>query len=118
MIQNRKLQDSKKPDMGNDLKQLMQYIKDHPIQFGDSFDSPSLAGLYWLYSESHKMSDTRSKAAAQNLYEQLCDMSVEDVDTIFALANTLNAEHERIAFQTGVRLGVQLVMELMGEQIR
>ena len=63
-MQSRKLQDSKKPDMGNDLKQLMQYIKDHPIQFGDSFDSPSLAGLYWLYSESHKMSELHSRRAS------------------------------------------------------
>ena len=36
MIQNRKLQDSKKPDMGNDLKQWIQYIKDHPLRIDDN----------------------------------------------------------------------------------
>ena len=116
-MQNRKLQDSKKPDMGNDLKQWMQQIKDHPIQIDENSGQKVLDGLYWLYSESHNMSDTRTKAAAQTLHDRLDNLSDEESDDIFSLAISLCAEHERLAFQAGLQLGAQLVMELMEEEI-
>ena len=116
-MQYRKLQDLKNPDMGNDLKQWMQYIKDHPIRIDDNSGQQVLDGLYWLYSESHTMSDAGTKAAAQTLHDRLNNLSDEESDDIFSLAISLCAEHERLAFQVGPQVGAQLVMELMEGEV-
>ena len=103
--------------MGKDLRQWMQYIKDHPIQIDDNSGQQILDGLYWLYSESHNMSDARTKAAAQTLYDRLDNLSDEESDDIFSLAISLCAEHERLAFQAGLQVGARLVMELMEGEV-
>lgn len=64
------------------------------------------------------MSNARIKAAAQTLHDRLDTLTAEEADEIFSLNISLCAEQERLAFQAGLQLGAQLVMELMGEQIR
>ena len=98
--------------MTNGFEYLIQYIKNHPIRFGNDCDQPALEGLYWLYSENHNMSDTQTKMAAKALHERLSGLQFEMADEVFSLAGTLCAEHERIAFLAGLRLGAQLMLEL------
>ena len=100
-------------DMANGFEQLKQYINSHPIQFGDDCEHPALDGLYWLYSETNSMGDAQTIMAAKALHERLSGLPFETADEIFSLAGVLCAEHERLAFLAGLRLGAQLMLELM-----
>ena len=94
------------------IQQLRQHIAANPIQFDDDCDSPALDSLYWHYSECHNMSNAKTKAASRALNEHLGNLSFRENDDVFSLVGALCAEHERIAFLAGLRLGAQLMMEL------
>lgn len=95
------------------IQQLWQYVAANPIQFDDDCDSPALDSLYWHYSECHNMSNAKTKAASRALNEHLGNLSFRENDHVFSLVGALCAEHERIAFLAGLRLGAQLMIELV-----
>lgn len=94
------------------IKMLRQHIAANPIKFDDDYDFPALDTLYRSYSESHSMSNTKTKAILQELNEHLDPLPFLDNDQVYTLVFALCAEHERIAFLDGLRLGAQLMMEL------
>ena len=94
------------------IKKLREHITANPIRFDDDCDCPALDSLYWHYSECHNMSNDETKAISKELNDYLGDLSFEKNDRVFMLVGSLCAEHERIAFLAGLKLGAQLMMEL------
>lgn len=101
--------------MKSDPEKWKVYGKAHPILFDDDCDHPALNTLYWHYSECYAMSSEQTKRVTHDLNAYLEAMGMEKQDMVFYLINALCAEHERIAFLTGLRLGAQLLMELAEE---
>ena len=102
--------------MKPDLEKLKTYIENHPIRFDDDCGFPALDSLYWHYSSCHPMTSGKAKQASANLNACLKALSWEDNDRLFSHVNALCAEHKRIAFLAGLRLGAQLILELQREE--
>ena len=100
--------------MGMDafIKKLRQYIADNPIRFEDESDTAILDALFWYYAECHGMNNEKTREMDAELYNSLSKLPLQDNDKVFHLIVDLCAEHEHIAFITGLRLGAQLVLEL------
>lgn len=101
--------------MDSYVRRLRQYIAANPIQFDEDCDHPALDSLYWHYTESHSMSNSKTKRADQDLYVCLEALPLEDNNKVFNLVATLCAEHERIAFLSGLQVGAQLMLEITEE---
>ncbi len=97
------------------IKRLRRYIEANPTLFDDDCDHPALDSLYWHYSESHCMSNDKTKAANRAIRDYFGNPSPQEEDTIFTLIGTLCAEHERIAFLAGLQLGAQLMLEIQDD---
>ena len=98
--------------MDSYIKKLRQYIAANPVRFDYDCDHPALDSLYWHYTESHSMSNEKTKQADQDLYHCIEALSLEDNNRVFNLVATLCAEHERIAFLAGLQVGAQLMVEI------
>ena len=94
------------------IDQLRRDVTANPIQFDNDCDSPALDALYWHYSETHDMSSDKTVEAYHALDEYFSGWPFQEQNKIFMLVGALCAEHERIAFLAGLRLGAQLMMEL------
>ena len=94
------------------LEKLKAYVESHPLQFDDNCDFPALDSLYWHFSECHNMTNVKTKKANHDLGNCLQQLFSKDRDKVFSYVCTLCAEHERIAFFAGLRLGAQLMLEL------
>lgn len=94
---------------------LKSYVENHPIQFDENCEFPALDSLYWHFSECHSMTNAKAKKANQDLGVCLQQLFGKDCDKVFSLVCTLCAEHEKIAFFAGLRLGAQLMLELQQE---
>ena len=99
-------------DMDSLLNELRRYFEEHPIQFHEDCAQPSLNALYGLYSETHIMSNDRTRQLDTALNYALAALTYCQKDTVFSTVNSLCAEHEQIAFLAGLQLGAQLVLEL------
>lgn len=49
------------------IKKLRQYIADNPIRFDYDCNHPALDSLYWHYTESHSLSNDKTKQADADL---------------------------------------------------
>ena len=99
-------------DMDSLLNELRRYFEEHPIQFHEDCAQPALNALYGLYSETHIMSNDRTRQLDTALNDALAALTYCQKDTVFSTVNSLCAEHEQIAFLAGLQLGAQLVLEL------
>lgn len=94
------------------LRKLKSYVKANPTKFDDDCPMPALDSLYWHYTECHTMTNERTKQASRSLNAYLQFLPPKKRDAIYCLASTLCAEHESIAFISGLQLGAQLMIEL------
>lgn len=78
--------------------ELRHYIADNPIQFDYDCDYPALDLLYLHYTESHSLSNAKTKQTNAVLNSFLEELPSRDNDRVFGLLATLCSEHERIAF--------------------
>ena len=101
--------------MDSYIKKLRQYIADNPIRFDYDCDHTALDSLYWHYTESHSLSNEKTKPADADINACLDELSLKDNDRVFSLLATLCAEHERIAFLSGLQVGAQLMLEITEE---
>ena len=92
--------------------QLRQYVADHPPNYGDGDCHSILDMLYYRYSECNRLDNAEIKAAFTDLYQQMHDMSLREMDRIIDVVCTLCREHEKDGFTEGIRVGIQLAKEL------
>ena len=95
------------------IAQLRQYVADHPPDYGDCDCHSILDMLYYRYSECNRLDNAAIKAAFTDLYQQMHGMSLREMDQIIDVVCTLCQEHEKAGFTEGVRVGTQLMNELI-----
>ena len=98
--------------MKNIIEKLKAEVRADPARFCSDSSEPILDTLYWHYCEDVGIETAESKAARANFNTALEFLSTEQTNEIYLLAIALSAETERAAFISGVKLGVQLAMEL------
>lgn len=94
------------------IKKLKAEVRADPARFCSDSSEPILDTLYWHYCEDVGIETAESKTARNDFNAALEFLSTEKTNEIYLLAIALSAETERAAFISGVKLGVQLVMEM------
>lgn len=94
------------------IKELRAYVTEHKILFDGESAEPYLDALWWHYGENHTMSNDETRQLWKELHDCLSVLDFIDCNTVINRAGSLCAEHERIAFVAGLRLGAQLMIEL------
>ncbi len=94
------------------LQKLCAYIQANKITFEQDDPQPCLDALWWHYGEYHKVDTPFSMEHFRSLRTQLETLPIQDSDRLFSEVACLCAEHERVAFAAGLRLGVQLMLEI------
>ena len=92
------------------FEKLRTHIAENPRDFGDG--KSVLTMLYEAYAESNKMDDGTIKEDFNELYRQMNGMELPEMDRIIYPVCTLCRDHQRSGFMEGVKVGIQLQMEL------
>lgn len=95
------------------LKFLEEYYKQNPPNYGDM--ESVLEVLYWYYAENNPIDNQKIRDSFAKLRSQFPNLSIQGFDPIFTTVSDLCVEHERLAFHEGLRVGVELMMELATE---
>ncbi len=72
--------------------------------------------LYWHYAENNPIDNQKIRTSFTKLRQQYPHLSLGTFDPIFTAVSDLCAEHERLAFLEGLRLGVTLMTEVENNQ--
>ena len=96
--------------MKNYFEKLRTCIAENPPDYGDGESVLTL--LYEAYAESNRMDDGTIKEDFNELYRQMNGMELREMDKIIYPVCTLCRDHQRSGFMEGVKVGVQLQMEL------
>ena len=92
------------------FEKLRTYIAENPPDFGDGESVLTL--LYEAYAESNKMDDGTIKEDFNELYRLMNGMELREMDKIIYPVCTLCRDPQRSGFVEGVKVGIQLQMEL------
>ena len=91
---------------------LMNYVKDHPPNYGDGGAQSILEMLYDYYNQCNRMDTAAIKAGFEELYNQMTGMPLRDMDNIIYTTCILCKSHEKSGFVAGVKVGVRLAEEM------
>ena len=94
-------------------KWLKAYIDTHPFDPGDSDCKTVLDQLYQAYAESHESDPTEISDGFKALEEFLCNLPLDDNNTVFNLCCRLCSAYERKAFIDGLQYGARLMKDLI-----
>lgn len=75
-------------------------------------DNAIIGWLYEVYREQHPTEHDVIKENFAKLYEAMNGIPLAEVDRIIYPVCMLSQDHERIGFCEGVRIGVQLAIDL------
>lgn len=92
------------------IRALQEYCKQNPPNHSDAQSVMNL--LYWTYTEYNPIDDKELKNGFAKLRSQFPHLSLQEFDPVFTIVSDLCADHERLAFYEGLRLGVTLMQEL------
>ena len=91
---------------------LRAYLDQNPMRYteGDSL----MEELYWCYIEANTFESTELRKNFQKLYRSMPELSDDKFDEVFATVSTLSVQQEKLAFETGAKIGLRLAMEFLG----
>lgn len=98
--------------MNNYIVALQKYINNHPFDGGDSDCENVLDQLYQAYTESHESDPAEISNGFKELEKFLCDLPLDDNNTVFTLCCHLCSAYERKAFIDGLQYGAHLIQEI------
>ena len=90
---------------------LRKYVAENPPNYGSDAHS-ILEMLYSYYHECNNTDTDAVKAAFEDLYHRMHGMPLREMDRIVDAVCTLCREHEKSGFVEGLKVGVQLVLEI------
>lgn len=93
------------------IKALQEYVTQKPSVCGQSV----LEMLFEYHSERQTYDDEQIRADFHLLYQQMNGMPLKEVDKVIYPVCALCRDHERSGFMEGVRIGIRLWKELVGE---
>lgn len=97
------------------LEKLKSAVQTDPTRFCSDSVEPVLDTLYWHYCEDVGIETPESKIANTRFSAALDVLPIDQINEIYTLAVSMNAEEIRAAFHAGVKLGVQLMLEVHQE---
>ena len=97
------------------LEKLKSEVQTNPARFCSDSVEPILDTLYWHYCEDVGIETPESKAAHAKFSAALDALPIDKINEIYTLAVFMNAEETRAAFYAGIKLGIQLMLEVHQE---
>ena len=97
---------------------LRKYIDDHLFDGGDSGCETVLDQLYQAYAESHESDPPEIGDGFKEPEELLCNLPLDDNNSVFNLCCRLCSVYECKAFRDGLQYGAELILELGKEAAR
>ena len=94
------------------IEALMAYARNEPTDYGQG--ESVLTMLYECYSDSNRMDDDRIRADFRELYAQMNGMTIQEMDRVIYPVCSLCRDHQRVGFTVGVKIGLLLAGEVMG----
>lgn len=90
----------------------MKYARNEPTDYGQG--ESVLTMLYECYSDSNRMDDAQIRADFRELYAQMNGMTIQEMDRVIYPVCSLCRDHQRVGFVEGVKIGLLLAGEVMG----
>lgn len=90
----------------HNLKQQLLASSTHKLDY-------ILEELYSSYVNTTPEDQDRIKAAFQELHAYIQGFSFTDQDQMLCIITALCAEHDRVVFLDGIRIGARLILELL-----
>ena len=90
---------------------LRKYVAENPPNYGSNAHS-ILEMLFSYYHECNNTDTDAVKAAFEDLYQRMHGMPLREMDRIIDAVCTLCREHEKSGFSEGVKVGIQLSVEI------
>ena len=94
------------------IEALLAYARTEPTDYGQG--ESVLTVLYECYSDSNRMDDAQIRADFKELYAQMNGMTIQEMDKIIYPVCSLCRDHQRVGFVEGVKIGLLLAGEVMG----
>lgn len=95
------------------FEKLKATIEANPPNLGDG--NSVLTLLYETHSELNRMDNEAIRADLHELYELMNGMSLQEMDKIIYPVCQLCRDHEHAGFVEGIKIGIRLRSELMGD---
>lgn len=96
------------------IQALADYYKQNPPNRGDA--KSVLEVPYWHYTQFNPFDNQEIRDGFSRLRNQFPHLSLQEFDPIFTTVSDLCVDHEQLAFLEGLRLGVVLMQERVGNQ--
>ena len=97
------------------VNEYVEILKRHVVENPPNYGSDAQSILEMLYSYYHECNNTDTdavKAAFEDLYERMRGRPLREMDRIVDAVCTLCREHEKAGFLEGVKVGIQLGVEI------
>lgn len=94
------------------IEALLAYARTEPTDYGQG--ESVLTVLYECYSDSNRMDDAQIRADFRELYAQMNGMTIQEMDRVIYPVCSLCRDHQRVGFVEGVKIGLPLAGEVMG----
>ena len=94
------------------IEALLAYARTEPTDYGQG--ESVLTVLYECYSDSNRMDDAQIRADFRELYAQMNGMTIQEMDRVIYPVCSLCRDHQRVGFVEGVKIGLLLAGEVMG----
>lgn len=91
---------------------LLNFVRDHPPDYGDGNAQSILEILYGCYNQCNRMDTVAIKDGFEKLYAEMAGMPLRDMDDIIYTTCTLCREHQKSGFVAGVKVGIRLAEEM------
>lgn len=94
------------------IRQLKKYIAEHPLDFGDGDAESILEMLHWYYAECNPIYNDQIRQLYARLDRLMEGVSIKENNAVLNVVCDLCAEHQRLAFIAGVKVGILLEQEI------
>lgn len=96
--------------MENILEMLKKHITEKQLIFGGA--ESVLTMLYECFNENNPYDNEQIKADFHELYQQMNEMSLREMDKIIYPVCKLCRDHEKAGFVEGIKIGFHLYIEM------
>ena len=96
-----------------DITKLKDYLKRYPLQWKNSDTKTIMEELYWSYAESNPPVNEKIRDLYHEIDNCFAHLTIKESDAVFDAFSDICLEQEKLIFQGGVHIGMQLVLELM-----
>ena len=94
------------------MESLSSHLQENPITFDTKTNLPCLEALWWHYAGFYPIQSEKTKNLEILIHEKIGRHNLINTDEVLDLIGGLCTEYEKLAFIAGMKIGMQLMMEV------